>query len=96
MNLEDKLLWDIPPQQRQEVANQLHENPARVLEENETLFVKALNSLSWYELISLFGPEKLDELLTDETINKVFPAKRREYYKNARRLLSEYALSSSG
>ena len=96
MNLDDKLLWDIPPQQRQEVAKQLHENPARVLEANETLFVKALNSLSWYELISLFGPEKLDKLLTDETINKVFPAKRREYYKNARRLLSEYALSSSG
>lgn len=96
MNLADKLLWDIPVEQRNEIAQALQINAARVLEENESLFVKALNSLSWYELITLFGPKKLDELLKDDTINKVFPAKRREYYKNARRLLSEYALSSPG
>lgn len=95
MQIADKLLWDVPPRQRRELSGALQEDPAGVLEENEALFVKALNSLAWYELISLFGPEKLDKLLTDDAINKVFPSKRREYYKNARRLLSEYALSSS-
>ena len=96
MHIAEKILWDVPPRKRDELAGALQEDPAGVLEENEALFVKALNSLTWYELISLFGPEKLEKLLTDDVIIKVFPAKRREYYKNARRLLSEYALSSSG
>jgi len=95
LHIAEKLLWDVPPGKRGALAEALQEDPAGVLEENEALFVKALNSLTWYELISLFGPEKLDKLLTDNAINKVFPAKRRKYYKNARRLLSEYALSSS-
>lgn len=96
MEIADKLLWDIPISQREKIKKTLNKNPARFLEKNEALFVKALNSLSWYELISLLGPERLDELLTDDIINKIFPEKRRKYYKNARRLLSEYALSSSG
>jgi len=96
MKLSDKILWDVPIQQRKKLEEALENDPIRVFEHNEELFVKALNSLSWYELVNLFGVEKLDELLTEETIGKVFPKKRREYYKNARRLLSEYALSSSG
>jgi len=96
MKLSDKILWDVPIQQRKKLKEALENDPIRVFEHNEELFVKALNSLSWYELVNLFGVEKLDELLTEETIGKVFPKKRREYYKNARRLLSEYALSSSG
>ena len=96
MSLQDKLLWDLPPGKRGALATALQEDPAGVLEENEALFVKALNSLTWYQIIRLFGPEKLEQLLTDDVIHKVFPEKRRQYYRNARRLLSKYALSSSG
>ena len=96
MKLSEKLLWDLPKELRDEYAKKLSRDPVRLLEEDETLFVKALNSLSWYELVELFGPEKLDSLLTDHAIEKLFPAKRREYYKNARRLLSKYSVSSAG
>jgi len=40
MPLEDKLLWDVPPRQRSELADALQEDPAGVLEENEALFVR--------------------------------------------------------
>jgi hypothetical protein len=96
MNLADKLLWDKPPSERKKLAEALDKNSVELLEHNSGLFVKALNTLSWYELIELFGAGKLYNMLTDEVINKIFPAKRREYYKNARRLLSEYTLSTAG
>jgi hypothetical protein len=96
MNISEKILWDAPLHRRKELAVELNNNPCRVLKENETLFVKALNSLSWYELISIFGCKELTEMLTDDTINKVYPPQRRNYYKNARRLLSKYSLSAAG
>ena len=96
MDLADKLLWDLPINERHKLAKLLRDNPVKVLEENESLFIKALNSLTWYELIELFGPIQLDELLTDSVINKVFPQKRRKYYQNARRLLSKKPLSTPG
>jgi len=92
----NNLLWDIPIDKRNELSKRLSEDPVKIMRENSSLFVKALNSLTWYELVEIFGISELDHLLTDNTINKVFPAKRREYYKNARRLLSEYTLSNPG
>jgi hypothetical protein len=96
MNLADKLLWDKPLQERKRLTEKLGKSPAQTLEDNDALFVKALNTLSWYELIDIFGAAKLSELLTDDIIDKLFPTGRREYYKNARRLLSSYALSPAG
>lgn len=90
------MLWDVPVNQRPDIVEKLRSNPAETFRNDEPLFVKALNSLSWYELIKLIGWQKMPDLLTDSAINKLFPAKRRNYYYLARRLLSKYSLPSSG
>jgi hypothetical protein len=95
MKISDRLLWDVPPHRREKLARVLDEQPGKALKENNALFVKALNSISWYELLSLFDPEELNKMLTDETLEKIFPPQRRNYYQNARRLLSKYTLSSA-
>lgn len=92
--LADRLLWDIPLQQRDKLKAAIQQNPAEVIRNDEKLLVKTLSSISWYELLNLFGPEELHEILTDQRIAKLFPTEKRNYYKNARRLLSEYTLST--
>jgi hypothetical protein len=72
------------------------EDPFEAFRNDEQLFLKALSSLKWYDLIKLVGQEKLNELLTDSAIQKLFPPQRRKYYHNAKRLLSKYSLSASG
>jgi hypothetical protein len=96
MSIANKLLWDIPLRERKEIAGELEKKPSQALQKNLTLFVRALNTLNWYELIDVFGVQKLCDMLTDDVIDKIFPAERREYYKHARRLLSSYALSPTG
>jgi hypothetical protein len=90
------MLWDVPVNQRADIVEKLRSNPAATFRNDEPLFVKALNSFSWYELIKLIGWQKIPDLLTDSAINKLFPAKRRNYYYIARRLLSKYSLPTSG
>ena len=89
------MLWDIPESSRLEILNEIMTNPANVFQRDEQLFIKALNSLKWYELTSLLGKQNLFLLLTDTTIRKLFPLQRRTYYINARRLLSKYVISAS-
>lgn len=88
-----KLLWDLPVSQREAEMKQIQKNPANYFKNNPQYIVKVLNSLTWYELIDLFGPKTLDEMLADQYVDRIFPKKRREYYKHARRLLSAYTLS---
>lgn len=90
------ILWDIPVDRRQELVDEILDNPMDFFSKNERIFVEALNTLSWYELIKLITIQDLLKLLTDSTIRKLFPVKRRTYYLNARRLLSKYCLPSSG
>ena len=90
------MLWDIPETKRQELANIIISNPVDTFLQDNQLFIKALNSLNWYELIKLVGKQNLLYLLTDSTIQKLFPAQRRTYYTNARRLLSKYSVPTSG
>jgi hypothetical protein len=90
------MLWDLPQEQKDKLSGDLIARPLEVLSNNETLLLKALNTLSWFELIDLTGAEKLVKLLSDDTIKKLFPGSRREYYTNARRLLSKYSLSTAG
>lgn len=40
--------------------------------------------------------ENLLELLTDSTIEKLYPSQRRDYFFNAKRLLSKYFVPYSG
>jgi hypothetical protein len=90
------MLWDIPENKRSELVNEIMTDPVYVFNHNEQLFIRALNSLKWYELTELISKENLVLLLTDSTIQKLFPVQRRTYYTNARRLLSKYSLPSSG
>lgn len=90
------MLWDLPEGRRHELTKLLLDNPVAVFRENEQVFLKALNSLRWHELIKFVGKQELLSLLTDTTIRKLFPPKRRTYYINARRLLSKYCLPASG
>ena len=90
------MLWDIPENRRSELSNEILTNPVNVFQRDEQLLIKALNSLKWYELTKLVGKQNLVMLLTDSTIQKLFPVQRRTYYTNARRLLSKYSIPASG
>jgi len=90
------MLWDIPENQRTEITQRILDNPVETFKHDDQLFVKALSSLKWYELNRLLGKQNLLALLTDSTIQKLYPNQRRNYYNNARRLLSEYSVSTSG
>jgi ABC-type lipopolysaccharide export system ATPase subunit len=99
LDFHDKLiamLWDIHPSRRKDIADAIMSNPVELFHNDDQLFIKALNSLKWHELIRLLGKENLLLLLTDSTIRKLFPVQRRTYYSNARRLLSKYTLPAAG
>lgn len=90
------MLWDIPESRRSEITDKILTDPVQAFQMDEELFIKALNSLNWYELTKLVGKQNLVRLLTDSTIRKIYPIQRRTYYINARRLLSKYSVSASG
>ena len=90
------MLWDIPENKRLEITNKILSNPVESFQSDDQVFIKALNSLKWYELVRLVGIQNLAGLLNDTTIQKLFPVQRRTYYTNARRLLSKYFVPSSG
>jgi len=90
------MLWDIPESNKSEIIDKILSNPIESFKHNDQILIKALNSLKWYELTRLVGKQNLVGLLTDATIQKLFPVQRRIYYTNARRLLSKYAIPSSG
>ena len=90
------MLWDLPGSKREELAERIVNDAVTVFREDEQVFLKALNSLRWHELIRLTGKEALFSLLTDSTIRKLFPPERRKFYTNARRLLSKYCIPASG
>ncbi len=90
------MLWDIPEDQRMKMVKDMLSKPVETFQNNDQVFIRALNSLKWYELTRLVGKQNLMLLLTDATIQKLFPVQRRTYYTNARRLLSKYTLPTSG
>ncbi len=89
------MLWDMPETQRIKIVGEILSNPVDTFRNDDQIFIKVLNSLKWYELIRLVGAQNLPPLLTDTTIQKLFPVQRRNYYTNARRLLSKYAIPAS-
>lgn len=90
------MLWDIPENRRTEITQRIIQAPVETFRNDDQLFIKALGSLKWYELTRLVGKQNLLALLTDSTIQKLYPLQRRIYYNNARRLLSKYSVSDSG
>ena len=90
------MLWDIPENKRMEISKKILSDAAETFRNNDQLFIRALGSLKWYELIKLTGKQNLLDLLTDSVIQKLFPVQQRIYYTNARRLLSKYVIPASG
>lgn len=90
------MLWDVPLEKRDIIAEQILSYPEETFTSDNSLFLKALNSFGWYELVGIFGVKKLVELLTEENLNKLFPPSQRNYYRIASRLLSKYALPTAG
>jgi len=89
------MLWDMPSEKRDAVLKQIIQNPYKTFRD-EQILIRGLNSLSWYDLIQLLGHRNLFILLSDSSINKLYPPQRCTFYKNAKELLSKYTLSSSG
>jgi len=89
------MLWDIQENRRMKIVDEILVNPVEKFRNDDQVFIKALNSLKWYELIKLVGKQNLLLLLTDSTIQKLYPAQRRTFYINARRLLSKYTVPAS-
>ena len=55
-----------------------------------------LETLSWYELLDVFGADYLRENLTPKVIQMLWPKALRERYEIIRRLLHGEAVSPSG
>lgn len=89
------MFWDFSTNARKEAVEKISKDPVAAFCD-ERFFLRALNTLGWYELIRLTGPENLLRLLNDTTISRLFPEGRRRYYANAKRLLSKYSVSTAG
>jgi hypothetical protein len=89
------MLWDLHPERRDEIFRKLISDPSEALKD-ENILVRALNTLTWYELIGLVGYDTLYQLLDEKAIGKLFPHDRRNYYRNAKSLLSKYIISTAG
>jgi hypothetical protein len=90
----DGMFWDLAPAAKKEAVEKITKDPIGSFQD-EQVFLRALNTLGWYELIKLTGSDNLLKLLNDTTISRLFPESRRRYYANAKRLLSKYTLSTS-
>jgi hypothetical protein len=97
-SIEDKLygmFWDLAPDAKKEAVEKIIKDPVGSFHD-EQVFLRALNTLGWYELMTLTGSDILVKLLNKSIITRLFPEGRRKYYTNARRLLSKYTLSTPG
>ena len=90
------MFWDMSPVARQKALGSIINDPVKAFSD-EQILLRVLNTLNWYELVKLTGgPENMVKLLDDTIIARLFPETRREYYRNARRLLSKYIISVTG
>jgi len=90
------MFWDLNPAAKQMAVEKIINDPVKALTDEQVL-LRALNMLGWYELVELTGgSHNLFRLLNDSVIAMLFPETRREYYRNARRLLSKYIISVTG
>jgi hypothetical protein len=86
------VFWDVPEEFRTKYVKTLLEKNEEILY-NEQVILRLLNSLSWYELISLIGFDNLKRIVNSTVIKKLFPESRRNFYIDAQRLLSKYTVS---
>jgi predicted secreted protein len=90
------MFWDLSPVAKQKAVEKIIIDPVKAFKD-EQILLRALNGLSWYELVELTGgTSNLVQLLNDSVIARLFPETRRKFYRNARRLLRKYIVSVTG
>ncbi len=62
----------------------------------EKLFIRVLERLSWYDILSLFGIDFIKEKLTPDIINKIRFKELRENYEYIRKIFQGESVSVSG
>ncbi len=60
-----------------------------------SLFIKILNNLTWYEIIEIINIDKIKILLTDEIINKIRVKSIQKNYAKLKKLLRNETVSST-
>lgn len=60
-----------------------------------SLFIKMLNNLSWYEIIEIIDIDRIIFLLTDEAINRIRIKSIQNNYARLQRLLRNETVSSA-
>jgi hypothetical protein len=89
------MLWDLPSGKGDRLFEEILENPQKAFQDQQ-LLIRGLSSLNWYDLIQLLGYNNLLQLLSESVISKLYPRQRQIFYKNAKKLLSKYTISSAG
>lgn len=53
------------------------------------LYARILTSMRWYEIVDLVGKERLEELLDDEVLTKIYSKDLRRKFTIAKRILHQ-------
>ncbi len=90
-----QLMWDynISPDEVDKLVNGETEFAGHY--DINSLFLKMLNSLSWYQIIEIIHIEKIKILLTDRIIKKIRIQSIQNNYARLKKLLRNEALSSA-
>lgn len=82
-------MWDynIPPEEIEAVFEGKREKAGHYTE--ETLFIKLLESYSWYTIIDLLGLEKINYLLSEKVVNRLRTPELRRQYEYVRQRLNK-------
>ncbi len=88
------LFWDLSSEEREIEAKNIIQNPF-FISQNKALKIRVLTGLNWFDLTKLFTLSEIYQLLSDDVLNSLFPKSLRNYYSDAKRLLSKYIISSS-
>jgi hypothetical protein len=87
--------WDynISPSEIEDVLMSEKKNAGHY--DRERLFIKMLESYSWFTVIQLFAPEEINDLLTKQVVNKLRSPSLRKKYEFVRERL-QHIIQTTG
>jgi len=91
-----RIFWDIEINQMDldELLDEKHKTIGDI--ESQKFFSRLLTSCNWYTLLKLMPPKKLQSILSNPILNKLFPKDLKEKYIYARDVLSRHLISVTG
>jgi len=89
----NRLLWDytISPEDVYEVIQGRKASCAHW--DFDTIFLRMLERLGWYDLLHVPGADKIKSSLTPEIIEKIYLPERRKHYERLRKILHGESVS---